>query len=329
MNGNDLKNLNTLLEITRIIKIVYQKLIILEQQNEFNNDKYNKLISHLEELIYLEDKLYESINFNISKWKTWIDYIKSKFISNSNMEKLLIEGSNDALEYYRIYYTLNYVVNSKINRLVDLSYIGAKIEQISFGEISSMKEIDDLISVLSKLSNTFKEDYYSSFLMFLEEKIHNQKDINIKKELINRKYLVLYFNKSIEKLMLNYNFAIPRDMYSNSKMLSSLYRFPEEIYEVNSNIYFTGNLDSLLTDYLNYKSNEEKERIIIECLIKSKIANISKETMKANIAEIEKELLQIINIPFIGDNTKEIIKILSNYEEYQNRIRTITFGKML
>ena len=82
------------------------------------------------------------------------------------------------------------------------------------------------------------------------------------------------------------------------KCYQAFYRFPEEIYEVNSNIYFTGNLDSLLTDYLNSKSNEVKERIIIECLIKSKIANISKETMKANITEIEKELLQIINIQF-------------------------------
>lgn len=329
MQNNDLKDLNTLWEISQNIRIVYQKLMILELQDEFNKDKYNKLISCLKELICLEDKIYENINFDIVKCKTWIDYIKSKFISKINTDKLLIDGNIEAIEYYRIYYTLNYIINSKINNLTDLTYLGAKIKQISFGQNSSMKEIDRLIFILSTLSNTFNEDYYSSFLMFLEEEIHNQIDINIKKELISRKYLVLYFNKFIEKLMLNYNYIIPEYMYSNSKMMSSLYEIPKNIHELNKNIYFFNNLDELINYYLNSNNNEAKERIIIECLIKSKIANISKENMKAIVDEIEKKLSYMINMSVIGDNAKKIIEILSNCERYQNRIRTITFGKTI
>ena len=51
--------------------------------------------------------------------------------------------------------------------------------------------------------------------------------------------------------------------------------------------------------------------------------------MKAIVDEIEKKLSYMINMPIIGDNAKKIIEILSNCEEYQNRIRTITFGKTI
>ena len=328
MNDKDKKDLDKLYKISRDIRIIYQRLIHLEISDNKISGKYLKLMTYLNEMIYLEDKIYGSSDFNISKFKNIVEYMKREILSDKNMDNVLIDNNTDLAEYYRIYYNIYYIIANKLKNLEDLSMFDVRVKKISFGNTSPIKEIDELILMIIRLTNCFSDDYYSSFLMFLEDEIKNESNKNIRDELIYRKYYVLYFAKNVEKLMANYNFECPKQIYSNSKLFTSINNIPEGIFISGNDGYFASKMKFLFEYYLKLDLNKKTERIITECMIKSMIANTSKEIMNVCAEKAKEELNMIINIPKLGYNARKLIEILNNKEEYQNRVNIVAFGKI-
>lgn len=130
MSKKDLENLDSLYEISGIIKDIYKKLILLDTNNKKNASRYEKLLAYLKEILIIEDGIYNSLNFDFAKCDLWASYIKEKMLSKFKSDDLLIDGNIDNFEYRRIYYMICYIRNLKINNMVDLSMLGIKIEHI-------------------------------------------------------------------------------------------------------------------------------------------------------------------------------------------------------
>lgn len=330
LSEKDLQNLNKLYDISKDIKMIYKKLSLLEVSGKKETGKYQKLIECLNEMIYLEDKVYDSLNLDFSKCVAWQRYIKDNFLSKKICDDILIDGWVDYFEYRRIYYTINYIGNLKMNNLQDLSMLGIKIEQISFSPNNKTDMMDKKMSLLLKLSNAVDEDYYGTFMMFLEDDINNENNIDIKNEMIYRKYFTSYFYKNIEKIMLKNNFASPKQIYSNSKIIYSLLYGNKDADLIGNDIYFIAHFDRLVKKYLGMKHqndycNEEVSKKIIECMLKSKFANMSEETAN-ELCNIIDYLNTLTAMPNVRDNAYKLIDILSNSKQYRERVGIITFG---
>ena len=330
MSKKDLENLDSLYEISGIIKDIYKKLILLDTNNKKNASRYEKLLAYLKEILIIEDGIYNSLNFDFAKCDLWASYIKEKMLSKFKSDDLLIDGNIDNFEYRRIYYMICYIRNLKINNMVDLSMLGIKIEHISIGDKEETnKKLNDYISVSSKLTNAYMEDYYSTMLLFLEESINKETNKDIKTKLIERKYYISYFYKNIEKVMISNNFIFPSQIYSNSKMLMSIFNLNDDF---QSDLFFSMSLVGLIDSYFCIKTDnkdyvdKKTSMIIVENLLKSKIANISENYMKKFTTDLNKILDSLITTYEIREEVKTIKDIVNNGTKYRNRIGKIEFG---
>lgn len=329
MSEKDLQELNKLITISNYIKKIYKRLVLLETSGRKNTAKYQKLIEHLNEMVYLEDKLYDELNFDLNKSNCWACYIKNNKLTGIRVEDMLINGNTDYITYERIYYTMQCIRNLRMNSLEDLSNFGINYEQVSFGKNKSIDKLDQLVAMTSKLSNAYLEDYYTATLMFLEECIQKEMNDDIKKELIERKYYIIYFYRSIERMMLNSNFEFPKPIYSNSKMLSSMFKYDDQIDRDN---YFSMSLVTLINQYMNMELTKKDytdcvvSKKIVECLLKSKLANVSDEMVEKDISFLIKNLEQLLNVSIVRTRAKEIIDLLNNTKSYRECIGTIIFG---
>lgn len=165
--------------------------------------------------------------------------------------------------------------------------------------------------------------------MFLEECIQKEINDDVKKKLIERKYYIIYCYRSIEKMMLNNTFEFPKQIYSNSKMVSSIINYDDQIDRDN---YFSMSLTTLINQYMNAEIYSENyadymtSKKVIECLIKSKLANVSEDMIEKDIIFLKNNLEQLLNVSVARDKAKEVIDLLNDTKIYRERVGTITFG---
>lgn len=169
---------------------------------------------------------------------------------------------------------------------------------------------------------------YCCFNVF-EECIQKEINDDVKKKLIERKYYIIYFYRTIEKMMLNNTFEFPEQIYSNSKMLSSMFNYDDQIDRDN---YFSMSLITLINQYMNIELFDKNytdcmaSKKAIECLIKSKLANVSEKMIEKDIIFLKHNLEQLLNVSTARNKVKDVIDLLDNTKSYRDRIGTITFG---
>ncbi len=330
MSKKDLEKLDSLYEISETIKNIYKKLIFLDINNKKNVSRYEKLLAYLKEILIIEDGIYNSLNFDFVKCNICVDYIKEKMLSKFKSDDLLIDGNIDNFEYRRIFYMICYIRNLKINNMVDLSMLGIKIEHITIGnEEEANKKLNDYISGTSKLTNAYMKDYYSTMLLFLEESINKETNKDIKAKLIERKYYISYFYKDIEKGMISNNFILPNEIYSNSKMLMSIFNLNDDF---QGDLFFSMSLVGLINSYFCIKIDnkdyvdKKTSMIIVENLLKSKIANISESYMMEYATDLNEKLDSLLATSDIKEEVKTVKDILNKGKKYRECIGKIEFG---
>lgn len=327
---NDLQNLNKLYNISKDIMEIYQKLIFLEINGGKDTEQYQIIVDKLKEMIFFEDKIYNNFDLDFCKCLSLQEYIKKTYLSKRICEDILIDGIIDSFEYRRVYYMINYIGNLKMNSLNDLSLLGIKVEQISFNPNNSTNMLDKEVSLLMKLSNALDDDYYGSFIMFLEDDINNEINMNNKRELIYRKFYSIYFYKSIERIMIENNFIFPNQIYSNSRMIYSFLNRNKDEDLTGSDIYFLSHFEKLINKYLylsehDMHSDKEVDEKIIECMFKSKIANITKSTSD-KLYEFINNSKELSKLATDNNNIYKLIEIINNSKQFRERIGLITFG---
>lgn len=330
MSKKDLEKLDSLYEISGIIKNIYKKLILLDINNKKNVSRHEKLLAYLKEILIIEDSIYNSLNFDFAKCNLWASYIKEQKLSKFKSDDLLIDGNIDNFKYRRIFYMICYIRNLKINNMVDLSMLGIKIEHITMeNEEEANKKLNNYISGTSKLTNAYMKDYYSTMSLFLEESINKETNKDIKAKLIERKYYISYFYKNIEEEMISNNFILPNEIYSNSKMLMSIFNLNDDF---QGDLFFSMSLVGLIDSYFCIKTDnkdyvdKKTSMIIVENLLKSKIANISENYMKEFTTDLNKILDSLITTYEIREEVKTIKDIVNNGTKYRDCVGKIEFG---
>lgn len=233
---NDYLVIKKLLLICKQLKKRYEELIRLEICGNKGNNKYNRLLYEIEELIEKENIIFdEYILSSLDKCDDIVDYLLSKLKNEipTNISSIINYNFSN-LEIKRIFNRINDEINfiTEKNIKENEDYQEEDDEDSIEVMIASAKLAVLKVETDKQIIEDFTEkDKINSFLAVLEDEIANQKNVGIKAALIRTKYYISYICPDIEKLSLNNIFTGEDYDYKNAKAVAHNYDIPISFYE--------------------------------------------------------------------------------------------------
>lgn len=214
--GNDILELEELLDIVDDIRVLYDKLSILEILGKKESNAYKNALSELGKKIYLENEIYKRL---IQSDKKCINIINHLNELNENKSIILFKKRNNKI-YYRI-----------------ISYLEKELTK-GYDETTSLPQIEFITPYMNtKMKKAFDIETLINSLTILEEYINNKDYGVFRVPLINIKYDSSFFNKEVETDMLNKGFIPSNSRSSISKTMADFLKLSDWAYQFLSDDY--------------------------------------------------------------------------------------------
>lgn len=260
MNALIKEKLDFIINLTKYIEEIYNKLYDLEIKGKKETLEYSSLISDLQRNIINEQNLY--YNLNIMDYLEIDDYLKKEWRCNYHNEREHILKCQDNNNFkYRIYKQLKKKIDAYFLLLTNID----KIDQI--------KPIDFYKQTIAK-PNFFEKDLFTAFLSFLEDEINNVENNDIKNDLVKIKYNVGMISFGIEKMLVDQDFKLNKVFYVYGELLENENNFEDLLMQIaNYQIY-------CFETFENKKDLTNKEKTILilrSCMLRSTFMFMDKE----------------------------------------------------
>lgn len=276
LSGEDLKRISKILEGSKSIENLYNKLYELELDDKKDTEEYKTQIQYLRYSLDLENRLYQNSNFSADKCSALIKYL-IKFKLNKDYidcEEYIINQDCNNIHILRV---LRFLTQQIVND--DGGYKELYLTESD----SSIFNMENLTKAkqYTNICNFMENDIHNLFLLFLQELIDNKNYSFYKNEFIRVKYNLSFINSKLEKQMIDNNFNINRDVYLSSKLISDLYGIDLEIYNFMRDDYASAFLDTHISEFLKLGDIDYNERtksissMIRSCYIKSYLLMMS------------------------------------------------------
>lgn len=226
LSNKDIERINRIMDTTKAIEGLYNKLYELEINKENNTDEYQKQIGFLKNLINIERNLYEKSQFNSEKCIALIAFItRSEPNVNCYDEERIINQNYNNLYIRRIFSELCNISLTDDEVFKDI-YLDDCDNISKEKEKEIIKEERKCLDVI----NQFDVDIINSCFLFIQESINNKQHKYYENELIKSKYGFSFVNKIIENQLINNNFNVTENLYLGSKFFSDMLKIETESY---------------------------------------------------------------------------------------------------
>ncbi len=333
LTEEDYQNLEKLFKITKDIKDTYTYLSKLESKDLKNSEDYTLGIKKLQNLLILENKLYEIICEDINVVSDMLYFILKD--DTYNIEDIFMnikDSEEDELIKDRIIFKLNYLVNTMEIPEEDMEeFINSTLEEVDEDEYEELSEEEiEYYSNLSeedfnegekhllyetKLNYLLFKDIVSSVLRILKDYLKDKNNAEIKDILLRVKYDMSFAFPDVENELLEDNFIISDNLFISSKLFVDLNKGDISDYKdlknsVTGNILFT--LIEPLCDLLEWNMQEAEvyaEGIILEIMIRAGLLftdELVSGLFKDELEECLKEIKEA------GNNNAEVETFIQN-----------------
>jgi len=202
---NDIKIFEQIINNTKAISKVYERLIYLDSSEEKDTDDYNALIIILNDLIDEEQKLYKKLNLDREKdnfiWNHLIKSNQFEYIEDGLFSTCCNENTSD-IWFFRIF-----------NRLKEFKEVYDKEDiQIISEEYTDPLELVEYLKE-KKLRDFIDNDFQRAFIYLLEEDINKCDNYCTKDYFVRAKYNLLFVSPMLENDLLENNFHNKKDFY--------------------------------------------------------------------------------------------------------------------
>lgn len=234
MNEKDFKNIADILEVSKQINELYEKLYNLEINNMKDSSEYYNLLNYLKTTINIENKLYNNTCVGANKAKSWFDYILNNKVPEnllSNFESIILQ-KYDYNEYRRMLNFLDkkYETEEKTtiqNLPIELSKMFDKLK----------KEFDDRIDIsyvdlYSILYFELNKDIIKTYISILKIYINQEKNKNVKNKLIKSIYDIAFISKNLEQDIIENKFELFNPLYITSGFVSDINNISRHEYNI-------------------------------------------------------------------------------------------------
>lgn len=324
LSGEDIGKINRLLENSKAIGILYDKLYELEINGKKDTSEYKKQIEFLKISIELEDRLYKKYNFSTEKKLVIIKYLIGYKFSKDYIED---EDSIMNQEYDEFF--IRRVIRNLLGQVTQTNE-GFKELYLDENDERNMDYLMRSVKVLKELD----EDMYNSYLLFLQENIDNEAYKCYKNDFIKAKYKLIFIYDKLENKMINNNFAISKDLYLSSKFISDLWNIDLDTYNFMKDDYCEQILSKQILDFLDVGDMDYNNRIksvsavLRMCYIRSCLLMMSDEKIDEvnytfhDYIEDEEYLNNHYNDK-IGE--KLIISCFKNIKKDRTKVKRLSF----
>ena len=306
-------------------------LIIYMEGSKFTfSDDINKIIkNNKSDFLNIAEIIPKKKIYDRLKLEDIINELKD---DNSNLEKIIIDKSNDIIDNF-VMMNPTYFINK--DDIKSVKFLISKYNLLKI-KISILKDKFKLSKQCNELEKIMKEKK-------IKEENLNETSKKIYEECKKGKKDLKYFNKDYIEITKNIEFYMYNDYermcyfavkYYNSNLLVNIprtsffcnYRNPDinKIYEISKNYkgtkYYTSVDKYYRYNYVLYCSNDDANMLQTLSYIPYKIVNKLREDnkliIKKNVDKIDLEYIKKINIR----NSNEIIKKIDIIIEYLNTL---------
>lgn len=324
LTEKDLIYLEKLIEVSKDIKRIYDKLIILETLGLDFAKEYLDLLKKLKKLLNYEESLYKQVENEFDKIKEMLDYLLEynpyniiNIINNirENKEESIIRSRIITRLNYNYMFSALYTENYNFgDEYLDI-YEDFDIGDEDFDMCSSFMEYDDRdfyekgLEQLEKERNAYylsylnleaESDILRTILKVLDEYLYTGEYFNIRKYLVSFKYLIFYSFNSLEEYFIKNKFEINEELYLSAQGVIDLNNGDEKDLEaINVNV---------ASDLLLKQNNTLTTLIFEDLNEQNNLANavISQVIIRACLLFTDDEL---------ADNFKEILN--NTFNDFQ------------
>lgn len=290
-----------LLETYKEIKYIYKRLCNIECNGFKTCDLFFKIIKSLKEKIIQEEKIFNEF-VNRDEYEEIIE------------EVVLYNGS-------------------------DSFYLRLK-ERILFYEIMNSYEFSEFdeadiegkknIKTVGKIYEISSKNIFLLYVYFLDSTINKLDIRNLKEKLIKIKYYNCLIKYNLEKVLLDYNFMIPEEIYTDLNFMVDLMGFNDEF---NEEVILDCYMTTIVNAIENIMFNIDKEysscddflvlSINCQCLLKAVFALMSEYEYHILEGRIIDKIREFANDNNLG-SIKNILDIMNNRNEYRSKVKKLS-----
>lgn len=286
---------------------LYFKLLDLECFNEYGSEEYLKTLDYIDMVNEYIDELTTSNNEKFDDLLDFLDYLKyHRFeIPYANDTDSIILESDDKIyrRLFNVYFEKGLEIILKAGKKHSDTYIIFKTNYETTFKNQTIKEI-------------IEEDINRNFLTILQDVIEDQNNEDVRYELLNAKYNLIYLNPKLEQELLNNKFKIGYTIPQSSEFYLNL------LGVKTSNLFIKlevlKNIRRELNEILNLKNDDydyNKAQIIIRSAY-----------LRANMGMLEQKELEFLNEKFYEDLSASPLK---NSNSKSKILIADTFSKTL
>lgn len=272
MSKSDCEDISFLINTSKAIKDIYNKLINLEKENAKDYEVYNSCLKELKSLLEIEENIYKKLdNSTKEKYISYLKNLNEYRVTNKSYEILFDNNIN--LEILRVLLKLD-----KNKNYIDF-----------INDVGLDKYDNGFQFLISKLIEDNKKIFYQlyldnlrCFLVILDKENHN----TIDSEYVNIIYRISFLFSEIEDELIQNKFKINNEPYLLAKMFIDMYNQDEKLLNSIRYIIFSNHLNMSLDNIRNYynydlKNYNIRNKIIIQSnYMRSLIILLDEETVK-------------------------------------------------
>jgi len=288
-------------DLYREISSIHRTLYNLESSGNINTSLFKKKIEVLKLKLREEDKLLKEL-------------VQSVDYNEIRKEIFSYQGSDD---FY-----------SRIRDFL-VSYEGTNIEIFDEDE-------EDLVQFKLTSMSVYKiflvsvKNIFRVYVFFLQLTIDKLLHKEIKDRLLRLKYYNCIVKHDIENAMLDLNFCVSDEVYTDLNMIIDLMQVDDSLSEkVVLESYITTINDTveklMTTDDKEYSSDDCMRAIDLhlQCMLKACFAIMNEHEYQIIIDGIVEKMKELINEENVG-SLENIVDIINNRNEYRSKIRKLS-----
>lgn len=309
---------NLLKEIITVTKALYmlkEQLLVLEKNSEAYNDAYLQY----QQLLKMEDELYNKVNNDSNTMLDFLNYLDQRYdFEEYDISIYYIKNIKNNIIYKRIANKLNnYIFKLPLEKLPELEKLNEK-------EMSKINSERNVIRNKIMTCKILENDYLQLFVKFLDTFIVNFSYVDFREDINCLKSDLLFAFFELEETSI---INIEKPVFIKSKIQSDILRLSENDYdEIKKDLIYTVTKENLSYSLWNETSGDVTlEKIILHALLLTSFSLLENDTYYTYLKQIKEY------VGLFGEDREYCIdfikQIENNIDESRNKYRVISLRK--
>lgn len=307
--------LKEIISVTKALYILKEQLLVLEE----NSDTHNNAYLQYQQLLKIEDDLYNKVNNDSNTMLDFLNYLDQRYdFEEYDISIYYIKNIRNNIIYKRIVNKLNdYIFKLPLETLPEL-------DKLNDEQISKINNERNIIHNKIMTCKILENDYLQLFVKFLDGFMVNVSYVDFKEDINQLKSDLLFAFCELENTNI---INIEEPIFIKSKIQSDILKLSEKDYdEIKNDLIYEVTKENLSYSLWNETNGDiTLKKIILHDLLLTSFSLLENDTYYNYLKQIKEY------VGLFGKNKEYCIdfikQIENNIDESRNKYRVISLRK--